>query len=795
MSIFGSLTTAVLGLTAQSRSLGHISDNIANSSTVGYKRVNTAFETLVLQSNSRIHAPGGVIAQPVFMNNVQGNLTQVQTPTNIAIQGQGFFSVTKVEAASSAALNRVVQTQTGTLSAGASYYTRQGDFELDKNRYLVNSSGFALNGWVVDDITGELRKDIIKPIQVSSLIDRPTPTTNIDLSANLPNNPTGKIPTQQIQIFDAQGNQRAINLDWRQDGANGWRLAIDAPGSSALPVDGMFAGAPATISFGQNVPGVTPVAQINSVTISGQTTNGQDNLRIGETYTVTLDNNTYSLKITEDNIGQLRTFSGVAGSLANQINSATPAAPVMATVDGSTIRLVARNPGTGFKVTQSVSQGTVTNNTALPPVTTDPSSTTGQTQRITFPQTAIDVGDVFSVRVRNNGVDQTINVTVTAAAFATYANISGVVQELANRINAITGLNVTASSAGGVLSIQDKVAGDTFDLGGCSASVTNSSAAANTIAGSFSQTNVTGIRQQRTVTLTGAVGDVGTVYTLNVNGTPVSYTTTGEELSMEEISAAMANTINSNTSLPVTASSQGGVITLVAKKASGDPAEQFTLEQTTVTGQTPAYVGLTFGTSKDNVALLTSISTALVGNGTAVSSPNQNAGDAATLTFTVNYGFGNQTVSLNLGNFQRLGGLSQYSGNTMTVGTFVQDGAGRGQFKEVVFGDSGNVLVNYDNGRSKVIARVPIVTFNNPNAMQREAGGVFIETDETGKPNFNDPETNGAGAVVASSVESSNVDIADEFTKLIVTQRSYSANTKIVTTSDEMLQEVLNLKR
>lgn len=794
MSIFGSLTTAVLGLTAQSRSLGHISDNIANSSTVGYKRVNTAFETLVLQSNSRIHSPGGVIAQPVFMNNVQGNLTQVQTPTNIAIQGQGFFSVTKVEAASSTALNKVVQTQTGTLSAGASYYTRQGDFELDKNRYLVNSSGFALNGWTVDDVTGELRKDVIKPIQVSSLIDKPSPTNNIDLSANLPNKPAGKVPTQQIQIFDAQGNQRAINLDWRQDSANGWRLAIDAPGSSTLPVDGNFAGAPATISFGQNVPGVTPIAQINSVTISGQNTNGQDNLRVGETYSVSLDNTTYSVKITADNISQLRTFSGIAGSLANQINSATPAASVMATVTGSTIRMVARTPGTGFKVVQSVSQGMVTNNTVLGPVSTAASTTAGQTQRITFPQTAIDVGDVFSVRVRNNGVDQTVNVTVTAAAFSTYANISGVAQELANRINAVTGLNVTAASSGGVLTIQDKVAGGNLDAD-CSAGVTNSSAAANTIAGSFSQTNVAGVRQQRTITLTGSVGDVGTVYTLNINGSPVSYTTTGAELSMEEISAAMANTINSNTSLPVTASSQGGVITLVAKKPTDNPAEQFTLEQSTVTGQTPAYIGLTFGTTKENASLLTSISTALVGNGTAVSSPNQNAGDAATISFTVNYGFGNQTVNLNLGQFQRLNGLSQYNGTTMTVGTFVQDGAGRGQFKEVVFGDSGNVLVNYDNGRSKVIARVPIVTFNNPNAMQREAGGVFIETDETGKPNFNDPETNGAGAVVASSVESSNVDIADEFTKLIVTQRSYSANTKIVTTSDEMLQEVLNLKR
>lgn len=222
----------------------------------------------------------------------------------------------------------------------------------------------------------------------------------------------------------------------------------------------------------------------------------------------------------------------------------------------------------------------------------------------------------------------------------------------------------------------------------------------------------------------------------------------------------------------------------------------FSLQQTTVAGQTPAHIGLNFGTTPETVGTLTSISTAFVGtNGTATTSATQTAGRPALVTFSVNYGFGEQQITLNLGNFGQPGGVTQYAGREINVTQFVQDGAPRGQFKDVVFNDVGEVLVNYDNGRSKQVARVPVVSFNDPNKLQRQAGGVFIETQDSGKPNFNDAGNNGSGAIIANSVEGSNVDIADEFTKLIVTQRTYSANTKIVTTSDEMLQEVLNLKR
>jgi flagellar hook protein FlgE len=103
--------------------------------------------------------------------------------------------------------------------------------------------------------------------------------------------------------------------------------------------------------------------------------------------------------------------------------------------------------------------------------------------------------------------------------------------------------------------------------------------------------------------------------------------------------------------------------------------------------------------------------------------------------------------------------------------------------------------VNYDNGQSNVIYRVPIITFNDPNGLQRQDGQSFTVSQDSGGPLAETANTNGAGGLITQSTESSNVDIASEFTKLIVAQRAYSANTKIVTTSDDMLQQTIDMKR
>ena len=103
--------------------------------------------------------------------------------------------------------------------------------------------------------------------------------------------------------------------------------------------------------------------------------------------------------------------------------------------------------------------------------------------------------------------------------------------------------------------------------------------------------------------------------------------------------------------------------------------------------------------------------------------------------------------------------------------------------------------MNYDNGQSRVIYRVPLITFNNPNGLQRQDGQAFTVSQDSGGPLAETASTNGAGDLLIQSLESSNVDIATEFSKLIVAQRAYTANTKMVTTADDMLQQTIDMKR
>jgi flagellar hook protein FlgE len=90
---------------------------------------------------------------------------------------------------------------------------------------------------------------------------------------------------------------------------------------------------------------------------------------------------------------------------------------------------------------------------------------------------------------------------------------------------------------------------------------------------------------------------------------------------------------------------------------------------------------------------------------------------------------------------------------------------------------------------------VPLITFNDPNGLQRQDGQAFTVSPNSGAPLAETASTNGAGDLLTQSIESSNVDIATEFSKLIVAQRAYTANTKMITTADDMLQQTIDMKR
>jgi len=145
-------------------------------------------------------------------------------------------------------------------------------------------------------------------------------------------------------------------------------------------------------------------------------------------------------------------------------------------------------------------------------------------------------------------------------------------------------------------------------------------------------------------------------------------------------------------------------------------------------------------------------------------------------------------ITLNFG----AGGVTQFAdaNGNVKVNQIQQDGFPAGSLQTVSIGQNGRVVGNYSNGRNIDLAQISVATFNGTNFLKRIDGGAFEATDQSGQALFGS-----GGTIVGSSLENSNTDIADEFTKLIVTQQAYSANTKVITTSNSMVQDLLNVLR
>ena len=101
----------------------------------------------------------------------------------------------------------------------------------------------------------------------------------------------------------------------------------------------------------------------------------------------------------------------------------------------------------------------------------------------------------------------------------------------------------------------------------------------------------------------------------------------------------------------------------------------------------------------------------------------------------------------------------------------------------------------FDNGETRPVFQVPVATFVNVNGLSGRTGTVWNQTEASGDYTLRTADNGVAGQVIQSSLESSTVDIGDQFTKMIIVQRAFSASTKIISTADEMLEELLRVKR
>ncbi|MEX2036629.1 MAG: flagellar hook-basal body complex protein, partial [Xanthobacteraceae bacterium] len=179
MGIYGALSNAVSGLRAQAFALENISGNIANSQTTGFKRIDTDFLDMIPDAPQARQAAGSVLAQSRSTNSIQGDVRSVSTETNMAINGGGFFVVEP----------RIGQADGAAVFSGANYYTRRGDFDLDKSGYLVNGAGYYLKGLPIDPVTQNISGSVPQVLQVSNAFLPASQTTRVSYQLNLPQLP------------------------------------------------------------------------------------------------------------------------------------------------------------------------------------------------------------------------------------------------------------------------------------------------------------------------------------------------------------------------------------------------------------------------------------------------------------------------------------------------------------------------------------------------------------------------------------------------------------------------------
>jgi flagellar hook protein FlgE len=273
MTFFGALGTAVQGITAQATAIGHISDNVANASTIGYKQVNTLFGDLVnnkvigdskiIDSNKHM----GIAATADFGNRRQGTIIRdSSSTTSIAVNGAGFIPVSRATG-----VDDLTREPSG--FEDTTYYTRLGDFRLDNSNRLVNSAGFYLQavtaqpGQTVVDLGTSTPSDF----QVDTRPIAAVPTSTVGYSINLPATAlAGKEIVTGIGVIDAESNEQNFQLTWTKTAGDTWDLNINtaqATPNSFGPITFTFAnGLPTTITTADpNVTGVVNGAVTSTI--------------------------------------------------------------------------------------------------------------------------------------------------------------------------------------------------------------------------------------------------------------------------------------------------------------------------------------------------------------------------------------------------------------------------------------------------------------------------------------------------------------------------------------------------
>ena len=615
---------------------------------------------------------------------------------------------------------------------GTNFYTRAGDFIFDKDGLLVNSSNLAVQGWKVTE-DGQTAGDI-GDINVSDVSSSSKPTENVSLGANLDST------AETMLVLDDYNN----------------RFVLDANGTSVV---------------------------------------------------ISLINGTYT-----------------GETLANELQSKIQDDPGFSTAVGSP---------SDFTVTYSKVTGkfTFTNNTG-DPITLDVTSDTGS-------ETDMSMRELLGIDIKDRGGADT---DVDDIEIATGTNfISDQLPRLSDKLFYVNSNNNTVlfNVGGDEYQANITVQADPY-TSLYAGSGTDSVPAANSMAVAL-QTALNGATQTDdpaqvlsaqanhanftvdyddvtgkftiTATATGVPGNVrfmwedertsaeqlvgfASEYDANNTTTVTSFTITDSAGSVESVFAP-------NTVFDPTAATYSTAMNIYDTLGSPHTVTVYFLKQGSNQWEWHAVMN---SSSLDNGIPNDDGSDRLmeVGSGGILEfNPNGslksesghndvyfNFAGGATLMQEIDINFGDSTTEGGSG----LDGTTQYADSSATFSQ-MQDGFPAGSLSGVNIGSDGLISGIFSNGEIKALARLALAMFNSPWGLEKKGDNIWAQTINSGNVSVGLPGTAGRGTIASNSLEQSNVDIATEFVKMIAAQRAFQANAKMITTSDELLSEVVNLKR
>lgn len=815
-----SLWSGVSGLQSHQIAMDVEGDNIANVNTAGYKYSRANFSDLLSQTSKPATAPegelGGKNAMQVGLGTqiistqqifTQGSLQTTDVWSDMAIQGEGFFIVSP----------------DGGLTK---YYTRNGAFTRDVLGNFVDSNGYIVQGWMRDEDTGT--------------IDPTVPVTNINIEPGLsmPANPTTEIKYKgNLNTGEHIGTQSAAI--YSLDSNHGW---FDTAGNGILTADKLFAP-------------TRPASTENDTTKDTLYMDSKNQVRLrerGVDMGVVYDEKGDALNL-RDGQGIWVSYADAKATFAGANNNAGITVPqnggaLDININGIDIRKTVQNLNevveaiNNFSVQTGV-KASVINGTQIQLVNSNNTGTTATAKNIKIYGNA---GNEIQFNGQNANA---FSAAVITAYQYTYSSVGGAathsyddsavrqftttedlreaMQQDARKYINYDGslLAYDAPQGGGARTAAAKWQDNQGYTQEAYKNKNDGVRVTVNAQGQFEINNPAGDAYNEDDyngnQFTDKKGDVITDKTVDPNADPKNNNTKDDDKIVTIAVTALSNDIvNTNTRMKDAFSNLNGSLSIGASTGKTSSALKMSAHSMTtefydslgskheitveyrkvsyspengtewsimVTVPEPGVINLDpeAGAYKNVVTGNIRFGTdgALIGYSPSTINYTANNGSAA-----------GQTISLNFGTLGGFDGITSYDEKSNTE-NIAQDGYTGGTLNGLRIDQSGKIIGSFTNGHSLALAQVSMATFTNNNGLEKLGGNVWGETANSGAPVIGAASTGSRGKINASTLEMSNVDLSHAFTQLIVIQRGYQANSKTITTSDNMLNTLLQLKQ